>query len=76
MNGTETKQLETSANLMTWQPEYDFDYGEARSNRFAEQMDRDQLVVILDPDIAKVFTSSESVNKVLRALMSTMPKAG
>ena len=26
------------------QPEYDFDYGKARSNRFAEQMDRDQLV--------------------------------
>ncbi len=39
--------MSTEAHDMTpddMQPEYDFDYGKARSNRFAEQMDRDQLV--------------------------------
>jgi hypothetical protein len=30
-------------------------------------------VVVLDPDIAKVFTTAESVNAVLRALLATMP---
>ncbi len=29
---------------------------------------------MLDPDISTVFTTPESVNAVLRALISTMPK--
>lgn len=53
--------------------EYDFDYSKARPNRFAERIYKDRLVVILDPDISKVFTTTESVNAVLRALISTMP---
>lgn len=55
-------------------PEYDFDYRKARPNRFASRLDKDRLVVVLDPDIARVFTTSESVNAVLRALIVTMPK--
>jgi hypothetical protein len=30
--------------------------------------------VVLDPDIAKAFTTPESVNAVLRALLDTMPR--
>ncbi|WP_218080647.1 BrnT family toxin [Anthocerotibacter panamensis] len=30
-------------------------------------------VVVLDEDVAQVFTTPESVNKVLRALIKTMP---
>jgi hypothetical protein len=29
--------------------------------------------VTLDPDVARVFKSAESVNAVLRALLTTMP---
>jgi hypothetical protein len=54
-------------------PEYRFDYGKARPNRFAGQSQGDRLVVVLDPDIAQVFTTPESVNTVLRALIETMP---
>lgn len=54
-------------------PEHKFDYRKARPNRFAERIYKDQRVVMLDPDIAKVFTTSESVNTVLRALITTMP---
>jgi len=54
-------------------PEYDFDYSKARPNRFAGQVDKSQVVVMLDPDISEVFTTSESVNAVLRALIKTMP---
>jgi hypothetical protein len=55
-------------------PEYDFDYRKARPNRFAERVYKDHRVVILDPDISGVFPTSESVNTVLRALITTMPK--
>jgi hypothetical protein len=54
--------------------EYNFDYRQARPNRFAGRIDKNRLVVVLDPDIAEVFTTPESVNTVLRALINTMPK--
>lgn len=54
-------------------PEYSFDYTKARPNRFAASCPPGGRLVVLDPDIAQVFTSAESVNSVLRALMTTMP---
>jgi hypothetical protein len=55
-------------------PEYEFDYRKARPNRFAGQVDSARLVVTLDPDVSRVFTTSESVNSILRALITSMPK--
>jgi hypothetical protein len=56
-------------------PEYDFDYSKAKSNRFAGRADQHLLkVVVLDEDVAKVFTTPESVNQVLRSLIESMPK--
>jgi len=55
-------------------PEYQLDYRKARPNRFAERINREQVVISLDPDVSQVFTTSESVNNVLRALITTMPK--
>ncbi len=54
-------------------PEYRFDYKKAKPNRFASRMKDQPLVVMIEPDIAKVFKSSEQVNKALRALISAMP---
>jgi hypothetical protein len=57
--------------------EYHFDYGKSRPNRFADKASESPLVVVLDPDVAEVFTTPESVNKALRALITAMPeKAG
>ena len=56
-------------------PEYNLDYTKARSNRFAGQIDKSQVVVMLDADISDVFTTPESVNAILRALIKTMPMA-
>jgi hypothetical protein len=56
-------------------PEYRFDYRKARPNRFADRVDQKRLVITLDPDVCKVFTTSESVNSVLRALIEVMPKS-
>jgi hypothetical protein len=56
--------------------EYRFDYTKAKPNRFAAQGKRQLLkVVVLDEDVAQVFTTPESVNQVLRALIETMPQA-
>jgi len=55
------------------QPEYKFDYSKAKPNRFAGRM-ADRIVVILDPDVAEVFTTPDAVNAALRALISAMPK--
>jgi hypothetical protein len=55
-------------------PEYRFDYRKAKPNRFAARMKDEPLIVLIEPDIAKVFTSSEQVNKALRALISAMPE--
>jgi len=55
------------------QREYSFDYSKAKPNRFAERTRPGAVAVLLDPDVARVFKSGESVNAVLRALMTTMP---
>ena len=55
------------------QPEYKFDYSKGKPNRFAGRM-ADRTVVVLDPDVAEVFTTPDSVNAALRALISAMPK--
>jgi hypothetical protein len=54
-------------------PEYRFDYSKARPNRFAGRRDKSRLVIALDPDISEVFTTPESVNRTLRALITAMP---
>ena len=54
--------------------EYRFDYTKSQPNRFARRVDKNRIVVVLDSDIADVFTSSEAVNRVLRALITSMPQ--
>ena len=55
--------------------EYRFNYQKAKPNRFAARNGTQKLtVVVLDEDVAQVFTTPESVNKVLRALIESMPQ--
>ncbi len=55
-------------------PEYSLDYRKARPNRFAPNVTEGSLLVVLEPDIAQVFTTPESVKKVLQALVEAMAK--
>ena len=55
-------------------PEYNFDYSKARPNRFAIPKEDDSVTVKLEPDVAKVFKTSEAVNKALRAILSAIPQ--
>lgn len=51
-------------------PEYDFDYSRAvRGKYYSRLLEEGSNVVILDPDVAKAFHDSASVNEALRSLL-------
>lgn len=55
-------------------PHYDFDYSKSRPNRFASRPKLGRVrSVILEPDVAEVFHSSDDVNAFLRSVIKTMP---
>jgi hypothetical protein len=54
--------------------EYRFDYEKARPNRFAHRARAKSIVVLLAPDVAKVFKTGESVNDALRAILKAVPR--
>jgi len=54
--------------------EYRFDYRKAKPNRFAPMMKDKKVAVVLDSDVALVFNSSESVNSLLRSVITALPK--
>lgn len=66
------KRRRSSADEM--RSEYRFDYAKARPNRFVSRMEKGAVAVILDPDVASVFRSSDAVNAFLRSVIATMPK--
>jgi hypothetical protein len=55
--------------------EYRFDYRRAKPNRFAEKMSKGVVVVVLEPDVAAVFKSSEAVNALLRSVIAALPES-
>jgi hypothetical protein len=68
------KANRTSKTSDQLRPEYRFDYTKSRANRFANESSGDVLAVVLDPDVAKVFETSESVNNLLRSVITAIPK--
>ncbi len=55
-------------------PEYSFDYRKARPNRFAGKFRAGAVAVVLEPDVASVFESSDTVNALLRSVIAAMPR--
>lgn len=56
---------------------YDFDYSHAKPNRFAEQLSNEAIMVVLEPEVAAAFPTTEAVNDALRLVMqlSKIPAA-
>lgn len=52
--------------------EYDFTGGVR--GKYADRIKRESSVVVLEPDVARVFPDSESVNQALRALLPIIEK--
>jgi hypothetical protein len=76
MSGRTTKKVSrakarTSRDDM--RREYRFDYAKARPNRFAAILQGRTTAVVLDPDVASVFESPESVNRLLRSVIAALP---
>lgn len=46
----------------------EYDFSEGVRGKYSARFARGANVVVLDPDVAEVFTDSESVNQALRAL--------
>lgn len=74
MKKTKTKEraAQHSDDLI---PEYAFDYTKAKTNRFPKKQPMGSRTVQIDPDVAAVVATSESVNAILRALIQNMPVA-
>jgi hypothetical protein len=62
-----TKQEDINDEL---RPEYHFDYSKAvRGKYYKRLLEEGANIIVLEPDIAKVFSNSDSVNKALRGLL-------
>jgi hypothetical protein len=73
-NTSQAKAKTKRANGL--QAEYRFDYTKSKPNRFAARIQPGAVAVMLDPDVARVFKSAETVNGVLRAVAAAMPRRG
>ena len=70
-----TRRAVDSKDSSDLRPEYDFDYAKARANRFASTLGPQTVAVVLEPDVAQVFDTSRSVNKLLRSVIKAVPSA-
>lgn len=52
--------------------EYDFKGGVR--GKYVERLSARKNIIVLEPDVAEVFTDSESVNQALRALLPIIQK--
>jgi hypothetical protein len=53
---------------------YDFAYSRSRPNRFASRLNLGRVrSVVLEPDVAEVFRSSDQVNEFLRSVITNLP---
>jgi hypothetical protein len=51
-------------------PEYDFDYSKAvRGKYYRRLLKEGSNIVVLEPDVAKAFPSSDAVNDALRSVL-------
>jgi hypothetical protein len=70
-SANESRRQRAAADM---RKEYRFDYSTARPNRFAGRAGAKSVVVLLAPDVAKVFKNGDSVNDALRAIMKAVPR--
>jgi hypothetical protein len=70
MKGKTMKSKDKRTSVDDLRAEYDFDYSKAvRGKYYQRLLEEGSNVVVLDPEIAKAFTDSASVNEALRSLL-------
>src|SRR3989442_14787875 len=63
--------LEDSDDL---RPDYRFAYAASRPNPYASLLKGRAIAVVLDPDVAAAFPTSDSVNTALRGVLRAVPR--
>jgi hypothetical protein len=53
--------------------EYQLDWSKAKPNPYATRL-KDTVAVVLAPDVAEVFPTSDSVNTFLRSVIAAVPR--
>lgn len=53
---------------------YRYDLSHLRPNPYAEKNAEEVNLVVIEPDLYKIFPDSESVNNALRALLPALPQ--
>ena len=66
MNEGIMKKHSKRSNHLQMLPEYDFSGGQR--GKYAKRYQQGSNVVVLDPDVARVFSNSKAVNEALRSL--------
>jgi len=52
----------------------EYDFSDSKPNKYAEILKRQERLVTIEPDVFKVFNTSEQVNNALRAFINAIPK--
>jgi hypothetical protein len=65
----------SKAVLDDLRPEYRFDYTKSRPNPYASRLKGTRVGVVLDADVAAVFSTSEAVNEALRTVTRVVRRA-
>lgn len=71
MKGKNMKSKADKPSIDDLRPEYDFDYSKAVKGKYYRRLiEEGSNVIVLDPEIAKAFHDSASVNEALRSLLA------
>lgn len=74
MNRKGMKKIQKNTDLVDDEllPEYEIDYSKVKRNPYFK---KNRTFVEIDEEVAKVFLTSENVNKVLKAIAKSLPKS-
>ena len=72
MKNTRRKRAEPPPDDMP--AEYKLDWSKAKPNPYAARLRGRTVAVVLEPDVAEAFPSSESVNTLLRSVLAAIPR--
>ena len=70
-----TRKSRSRASAVDMPAEYQLDWSKAKPNPYAARL-KDTVAVVLAPDVAEVFPTSESVNTFLRNVIAAVPRPG
>ena len=63
------------AKSKKWEMRKEYDFSQARPNRYAKKYAEGTNIVMIDPDLVQFFPDSKSINATLRALVALLPES-